>query len=125
MRDLVCTCLGERPNTSMCPFVGYNSPSSIFTVVDLPDPFGPSKPNTSPRRTSKSTLSTARAFGRPQKSLNTLVKPRTEMTTSLDCGLRISDCGLDSAKGITFIKPASGPDRLFAADGRRRRTPRL
>ena len=31
-------------------------------------------------RTSKSTLSTARALGRPQKSLKTLVRPRTETT---------------------------------------------
>src|SRR2546430_14991793 len=82
MRDLIATCRGERPNTSMCPFVGYNRPSNILTVVDLPEPFGPSKPKTSPRRTSKSTLSTARALGRPQKSLNTLVRPRTATTTS-------------------------------------------
>ena len=60
-------------------------------MVDLPEPFGPSSPNTSPRRTSKSTLSTARAFGRPQKSLKTLVRPRTATTTSLDCGLRIAE----------------------------------
>ena len=55
----------------------------------------------SPRRTSKSTLSTARALGRPQKSLKTLVNPRTETTTSpSDCGLRIADCGFSSATGI-------------------------
>ena len=53
-----------------------------LTVVDLPEPLGPSRPNTSPWRTSKSTLSTARALGRPQKSLKTLVSPRTETTTS-------------------------------------------
>src|SRR5438445_3727058 len=82
MRALVCTWRGEWPKTSMCPLVGYNKPSSSFTVVDLPDPLGPSRPTTSPRLTSKSTLSTARALGRPQKSLNTLVKPRTEMMTS-------------------------------------------
>src|SRR5206468_11125863 len=66
----------------MWPLVGYRSPNNSFTVVDFPEPFGPSKPNTSPRLTSKSTLSTARAFARPQKSLNTLVRPRTEMTVS-------------------------------------------
>src|SRR5262245_8045921 len=101
MRDLVCTCRGEWPNTSMCPLVGYNSPSSNFTVVDLPEPFGPSRPNTSPRRTSKLALSTARALGRLQKSLKTLVRPRTEtMTSPLDCGVRIADGGVDSAAGI-------------------------
>src|ERR1035437_6600700 len=88
MRDLVCTCRGEWPNTSIWPFVGYSNPSSNLTVVDLPEPFGPSNPNTSPRRTSKSTLSTARALGRPQKSLKTLVSPRTEtMTSPLECGV--------------------------------------
>src|SRR5947209_7819014 len=66
----------------MWPLVGYSRPKRSFTVVDFPEPLGPSRPNTSPRRTSKSTLSTARALGRPQKSLKTLVKPRTEMITS-------------------------------------------
>src|SRR5438128_8079730 len=84
MRDLVATWRGEWPKTSMCPLVGYSRPRSNFTVVDFPEPFGPSKPNTSPRRTSKSTLSTARAFGRFQKSLKILVRPRTMMTFSPD-----------------------------------------
>src|SRR6185295_13271517 len=77
----------------MCPRVGFSKPSSILMVVDFPEPLGPSRPKTSPRRTSKSTLSTARALGRPQKSLKILVKPRTATTTSADCGLRIADCG--------------------------------
>src|ERR1017187_6494611 len=101
MRDFVWTWRGKWPKTSMCPRVGFSKPSSSLTVVDLPEPFGPSSPKTSPRRTSKSTLSTARAFGRFQKSLNTLVSPRTETTTSvLDCGLRIANCGFNSASGI-------------------------
>ena len=66
----------------MAPLVGCNRPSIIFTVVDLPEPLGPNSPNTSPRRTSNFTLSTARAFERPQKSLKTLVRPRTVMTVS-------------------------------------------
>src|SRR5580765_8155145 len=105
MRDLVCTCRGEWPKTSMCPLVGYNNPSSSFTVVDLPEPFGPSSPNTSPRRTSKLALSTARALGRFQKSLKTFVRPRTDTTTSLlDCGLRVAECGMDSAAGMCKFK---------------------
>src|SRR6186713_2626876 len=82
MRDFVATWRGEWPNTSTWPRVGYNSPRRILTVVDLPEPLGPSKPKTSPRRTSKSMPSTARALGRPQKSLKTLVRPRTAATTS-------------------------------------------
>src|SRR5664279_2534802 len=101
MRDFVATCRGEWPKTSMCPLVGYNNPRSSLTVVDLPEPFGPSSPNTSPRRTSKSTPSTARALGRFQKSLKTFVSPRTETTTSefdlensLDCGATSTDASV-------------------------------
>src|SRR4026207_1810804 len=82
MRALVATWRGECPKTSMCPLVGYKRPRSILTVVDFPEPFGPSSPKTSPRRTSKSTLSTARALGRCQKSLKILESPWTETTTS-------------------------------------------
>src|SRR5213080_1819167 len=87
----------------MCPFVGYNRPSSILTVVDLPEPFGPSRPKTSPRRTSKSTSSTARALGRFQKSLKIFVRPRTvtmgspfEDGVRSDGGRRSVECGVDS-----------------------------
>src|SRR5213592_3702690 len=100
MRDLVATCRGDLPKTSMCPLVGCSKPSNILTVVDLPEPLGPSNPKTSPRRTSKSTLSTARALGRPQKSLKILVSPRTAMTTSFDGEWRIVDCGLAVTAGI-------------------------
>src|SRR2546430_14403222 len=109
MRDLIATCRGERPNTSMCPFVGYNRPSNILTVVDFPEPFGPSKPKTSPRRTSKSTLSTALALGRPQKSLKTFVNPRTATTFSADGGLRVAGRGLSTA-GLNRKK---GQSRFF------------
>src|SRR5438876_5485688 len=90
MRDLVATRRGECPNTSMCPRLGYNRPSSILTVVDFPEPFGPSRPKTSPRRTAKSTLSTALALGRPQKSLKVLVNPLTTTTSGVGCGARVA-----------------------------------
>src|ERR1041384_1597537 len=84
-------------------------------VVDLPEPFGPSKPNTSPRRTSKSTLSTARALGRPQKSLKTLVRPRTAMTFSAAAAGPDPDFGFSTA--IIKFSPAKkhffrAPDKL-------------
>src|SRR3954447_10495960 len=41
------------------PAVGIMNPASIRIVVDLPAPFGPRNPSTSPRRTLKDTLSTA------------------------------------------------------------------
>src|SRR5437867_12489011 len=86
----------------MWPLVGYRSPNNSFTVVDFPEPFGPSKPNTSPRRTSKSTLSTARAFGRPQKSLKTLVRPRTATTRSFEVELVSTGLGESAAALMQF-----------------------
>src|SRR6266852_8135806 len=117
MRDLVATCRGEWPNTSMCPLVGYSRPRSNFTVVDLPEPFGPSRPNTSPRRTSKLTSSTAFALGRPQKSLNTFVRPRTAITTSEDAGGDGGYCRLASAAGILVNRrdKRQNGDEAFAA----------
>src|ERR1043166_167128 len=35
MRDLVATCRGEWPKTSMWPLVGYSSPSAKSTTVKL------------------------------------------------------------------------------------------
>ena len=48
MRFLTATSVGGRPKTEMRPRVGYSKPSISLMVVLLPDPFGPSKPNTSP-----------------------------------------------------------------------------
>jgi hypothetical protein len=42
------------------PPVGVRYPVIIFMVVDLPAPFGPRKPRTSPRATENDTFSTAR-----------------------------------------------------------------
>ena len=47
------------PSTRAVPDVGSVSPSSIRIVVVLPAPFGPSSPNTSPRRIFRSRWSTA------------------------------------------------------------------
>src|SRR5579872_889916 len=103
MRDLVWTWRGEWPKTSRWPLVGFSRPRRSFTVVDLPEPFGPSRPKTSPRRTSKSTLSTARALGRFQKSLKTLVRPRTDTTTSSEAALRVAGRGVDSTAVMAFL----------------------
>jgi hypothetical protein len=43
----------------MLPAVGASRPQIMRIVVDLPQPLGPRKPNTSPRRTSRSMPSTA------------------------------------------------------------------
>src|ERR1700680_2888923 len=49
----------SKPATMPCPEVGTISVVSIRLSVVLPAPFGPSRPNNSPRRTSKLTWSTA------------------------------------------------------------------
>src|SRR6476619_7790977 len=102
MRDLVGTWRGEWPKISMWPLVGKRRPRSILTVVDFPEPFGPSRPNTSPRRTSKLTLSTARALGRPQKSLKTFVRPRTATTFSDPVADAVSDCVFERVIAAQF-----------------------
>ena len=38
----------RAPQTSACPPVGRTRPHAIFTSVDLPAPFGPSSPTSSP-----------------------------------------------------------------------------
>src|SRR3982750_1002744 len=62
------------PSTQPSPAVGKISPSNNLIVVLLPDPFGPSSPNTSPRRMVRFRSSRAVTLGRPQKSLETLVR---------------------------------------------------
>ena len=47
------------PQTRTLPDVGARKPVIIFIVVDLPAPFGPRKPSTSPACTLKLMSSTA------------------------------------------------------------------
>src|SRR6185503_21058981 len=47
------------PSTSIVPPLGWIRPSAIRIVVVLPAPFGPRKPNSSPRSTVRSRPSTA------------------------------------------------------------------
>jgi hypothetical protein len=47
------------PQTRTLPPVGVRNPVIIFIVVDLPAPFGPRKPSTSPDCTLKEMSSTA------------------------------------------------------------------
>src|ERR1700751_385461 len=49
----------SQPQMIAVPEEGARNPVIIFIVVDLPAPFGPRKPSTSPRGTVKETSSTA------------------------------------------------------------------
>ena len=60
------------PATVAEPDVGAMSVPSVRTVVVLPAPFGPRKPNTSPRPTSNETSSKA------TRSPNRLLSPTTD-----------------------------------------------
>src|SRR5437763_9738932 len=66
------------PASHALPAVGAIVVVRIPTVVDLPAPFGPSSPNTSPGRTSKSIALTAST---PPGYV--LVNPRTRMASSI------------------------------------------
>ncbi len=49
----------SKPKMLAVPALGARKPVSIFMVVDLPAPFGPRKPSTSPVATWKDRSSTA------------------------------------------------------------------
>src|SRR6478609_4855526 len=59
------------PSTSASPEVGRSTPASMRRVVVLPAPSGPTRPNSSPRPTSKLTPATA------VRSPNARVRPST------------------------------------------------
>src|SRR5580692_3625031 len=61
----------SKPATNAWPPLGVMSVVSIRTMVVLPAPLGPSSPKTSPRRTSKLTLSTA--VNAPKRLVRSLV----------------------------------------------------
>src|SRR5215467_6427270 len=67
----VCT---SRPHTDTSPEVGGMKPVIMRMVVDLPAPFGPRKPSTSPLPTSKETPSTARLGPKDLLRFSTLIK---------------------------------------------------
>src|SRR6266545_3636057 len=50
-----CQRVTSRPSSSTVPALGRSNPVSTLTSVDLPAPFGPIRPTTSPRRSSRLT----------------------------------------------------------------------
>jgi hypothetical protein len=59
LRTCVSCLTTSKPLTLALPEVGFKIVQSIEIVVVFPAPFGPNKPNTSPRSTEMLTLSTA------------------------------------------------------------------
>src|SRR3954462_765551 len=74
----------SKPHTAALPALGARNPASIFMVVDLPAPFGPRKPRTSPRPTVNDTSSTA------AMAPNRLVRLRIAIISSMDDYLAFS-----------------------------------
>src|SRR5438128_7937574 len=70
------------PRTLIVPLVGMRSVASIFIVVVLPAPFGPSRPKISPRSTRRSMPSTAwkrsRRSGSPRSRCQKVRRPRSK-----------------------------------------------
>src|SRR5262245_9366562 len=83
MRSFLVTSEADLPRMVTSPSVGKRSPRSSLRVVVLPDPFGPSRPKTSPLCTSRLNELSARTFFRPQKSRYIFVRLRVSITTSL------------------------------------------
>src|SRR2546428_25371 len=68
----------------------------MLIVVDLPAPFGPRKPNTSPVATSKSTPRTASTW------LNDLVRPLTAIAGGWALAGGVRPCPLPVALAVPF-----------------------
>ena len=64
----------SNPMTRAVPAVGISSVVSILTIVVLPAPLGPSKPNSSPAATSNERSSTARTSLARRRMTPTVVR---------------------------------------------------
>ena len=96
------------------PWSGSKKPVSIFIVVDLPAPFGPRKPSTSPRETLSEISSTAvigpKVFFRRSASTSTSMENLPDRARMLDS----ASSGYDAA-GATTQGRASSPGRTWSA----------
>src|SRR5512145_2319926 len=82
----------SSPYSVICPELGFNAPVIRFSIVVLPEPFGPIRPSTSFSASSKETWSTA-------------VKPPKRLLTSLTRNAVLSVPSAGEALGMTA--PAS------------------
>src|SRR6266576_15676 len=98
MRALFHARRGEQPNAVTLPSKGRSRPARILSAVDFPEPFGPSNPNTSPRRTFTRTSLNARVR-QPSKVVVTL---RLTTTTSPAVG---------SDKAVSYLGDFIGASR--------------
>src|SRR5262249_41874276 len=114
------------PSTRPDPDVGDTSPRSILMEVVFPAPFGPRKPKTSPRPTSRERSSTAVFW--PNSFRSPRVSMTESVTRSLGDGLRHlhevlgGQIALDAEDPISFRPHHDGsPARLTIGHGLRGR----
>ncbi len=86
--------LNPIPATVADPELGEISVPSVLTVVVLPAPFGPRKPNTSPYATSNETSSKA------TRSPKRLLRRSTVRACSPGAGVNEPAVGLDRCSGL-------------------------
>src|SRR6478736_5510675 len=91
----------SKPPTVTLPSVGGMKPVIIRMVVDLPAPFGPRKPSTSPRSTVNEIPSTARFAPKDFTRLSILI-------INLGCFLTVQGGGLSPKNAAA---PAAGASR--------------
>ena len=94
------------PKSRAWPSLAGSSPVSIFIVVDLPQPFEPTKPKISPRRIRKLTWSTA------TKSPKRIVRSFASMAVSASSptssgGITTGSCPRRFASGRSAMNAAS------------------
>src|SRR5215203_2852678 len=94
---------GFFPITRTCPLVGRISPRSIRKVVDLPEPFGPKNPYTSPRPTVRFRSATA-VIRDPKRLVSPLVS-----TSGLSLWLLVRD--------VSWVIPDRSPFVLSVPAG--------
>src|SRR5437667_4782060 len=103
------------PAIDALPDVGVRKPVIIFIVVDLPAPFGPRKPRTSPRATRKLIPSTARSG--PKSLVNCLISimrrweayaPRADCGRATRGWLRCGGLPIDAGDAMQAGQAGSG-----------------
>src|SRR5215469_16052440 len=101
---------GSMPSIVSSPPDGGDTQPIMRMVDDLPAPFGPRKPNTSPRLSSKSIPSTA------VKSPNLLVSPLARIRTSSATPATLP--GPSDNPRMSFLVPRTGSGRPGGYTGR-------
>src|SRR5438067_7654603 len=106
------------------PAEGRTNPRSIFKVVVLPAPFGPSRPKISPGRTSRERSNTARTLRAQNPTRNVFERCSATMAASMR-GARLSRASNPGNLGVSTLQsvfgrstpmiPPATSTRIFAA----------